>query len=85
MAGSSLFLPHNRFRTLVLLTEAALPLAALFDRFVSKGSPLKRLSSPARTFLLMNAAALAAIAVFFVPANRLWTPTRVQNRPKPVE
>jgi hypothetical protein len=52
-------------------------LLAACNGFVSPGSPLKRLASPARTLLVMNAAAMAAVLVFFVPANRLWTPTRV--------
>jgi hypothetical protein len=52
-------------------------LLALLDAIIPSGLVLKRLSSPARTFLLMNMAALASTAVFFVPANRLWIQTRV--------
>jgi len=33
----------------------------------------------------MNVAALAAIAVFFVPATRLWTPTQVQSIADPAK
>ena len=55
-------------------------LLAVANRFVPQGFPLKRLSSPAQTFLVMNAAALAAVAVFFIPATRLWKPTRVASR-----
>jgi hypothetical protein len=32
-----------------------------------------------RTFLLMNWAALMAVKVFFVPAERLWVPSRVKR------
>ena len=62
------------------LSELAFVLLAVANRFVPKGFPLKRISSPAQTFLVMNAAALAAVAVFFVPATRLWKPTRVAGR-----
>jgi cellulose synthase/poly-beta-1,6-N-acetylglucosamine synthase-like glycosyltransferase len=81
---SSLFLPGRRFPETILLLEAASIALMLLNRFVPDGWRLKRLTSPARTFATMNVAALAAIAVFFVPANRLWTPTRVQNASKPL-
>ena len=79
-AGASIALPPSLFKTLLLALELAFVLLAAANRFVAKGSSLKRLSSPAQTFLVMNAAALAAVAVFFVPATRLWRPTRVANR-----
>jgi cellulose synthase/poly-beta-1,6-N-acetylglucosamine synthase-like glycosyltransferase len=79
-AGSSIALPASRLRTLVLAAELAFVMLAVANRFVPKGFFLKRLSSPAQTFLVMNAAALAAVAVFFVPATRLWRPTRVASR-----
>jgi cellulose synthase/poly-beta-1,6-N-acetylglucosamine synthase-like glycosyltransferase len=79
-AGASIALPASPFRTLLLALELAFVLLAVTNRFVPKGFPLKRLSSPAQTFLVMNAAALMAVAVFFVPATRLWKPTRVARR-----
>jgi biofilm PGA synthesis N-glycosyltransferase PgaC len=79
-AGASIALPASRFRTSLLVIELAFVLLAAANRFVPKGFPLKRISSPAQTFLVMNAAALAAVAVFFVPATRLWKPTRVESR-----
>jgi cellulose synthase/poly-beta-1,6-N-acetylglucosamine synthase-like glycosyltransferase len=72
-------LPRSLFRTCLLGIGAAWMSLALLNGFVSPASRLKRLTSPARTFLAMNAAALASVAVFFVPAARLWTPTRVKN------
>jgi hypothetical protein len=33
----------------------------------------------------MNFAALISVAVFFVPATTLWTPTRVQSTADPAE
>jgi cellulose synthase/poly-beta-1,6-N-acetylglucosamine synthase-like glycosyltransferase len=46
-------------------------LAAL-DGAVSDGSPLKRLTSPIRTFVVLMAASLAAVRVYFVPPTSLW-------------
>jgi cellulose synthase/poly-beta-1,6-N-acetylglucosamine synthase-like glycosyltransferase len=79
-AGASIALPASRFRTVLLALELTFVLLAAANRFVPEGFPLKRLSSPAQTFLVMNAASLAAVAVFFVPAARLWKPTRVASR-----
>jgi cellulose synthase/poly-beta-1,6-N-acetylglucosamine synthase-like glycosyltransferase len=77
--GSAAALPLSLFRTSLLIAGAAWLSLAVVDGFVPRSFPLKRLTSPARTLLVMNAAALAAIAVFFVPATRLWTQTRVQS------
>lgn len=70
-------LPWERVRNFFLWDEGDLLILALLDGWLPTWFPLKRISSPARTFLLMNAASLAAIAVFFVPAQTLWKPTRV--------
>ncbi|HVO99256.1 MAG TPA: glycosyltransferase family 2 protein [Bryobacteraceae bacterium] len=58
--------------------EAMYFLLALLDRFLPKESPLKRLSSPIRTFVAMNVASMAGIRVFFVDPMELWKPTRVK-------
>lgn len=73
-------LPWALWRNFLLLDEVLLLGLALIDRWIPAKFPLKRLSSPARTFLLMNAASLAAPAVFFVPAQTLWKPTRVEQK-----
>jgi cellulose synthase/poly-beta-1,6-N-acetylglucosamine synthase-like glycosyltransferase len=77
--GSSIALPSSRGRTSLLISEAAVALLALIDRLVPAGFPLKRVTSPARTFIAMNAAALASLIVFFIPAHRLW-----RSAPSPV-
>ena len=82
---AAILLPGSWFRTWLLGAGAAWLLLALCNGFVSLRSPLKRLTSPARTFLVMNAAALAAIAVFFGSPARFWTPTRVQASDDPAE
>ena len=79
-AGASIALPASQLRTILLALELTFVLLAVANRFLPKGFPLKRVSSLAQTFLVMNAAALIAVAVFFVPATRLWKPTRVASR-----
>jgi hypothetical protein len=78
--GSTLALPDSRWRNFLLADELTLATLAVLDRFVPRAFPLKRISSPARTFVAMNAAALLAVAVFFVPPDTLWRPTRIEVR-----
>jgi len=49
-------------------------LAAL-DVAVPDGAALKRLTSPIRTFVVLMAASLAAVRVYFVPPSTLWKET----------
>ena len=80
--AASAALPNSWFRTSLVAAGAAWLALALLNGFVSPASSLKRLTSPAKTFLVMNAAALVSIAVFFLPAAALWAPTRVANSGK---
>lgn len=63
--------------------EAALGAQTLFyglavaDLFSGSGTPWKRISSPARTIVSLLAAAACAVAIFFVPAQKLWKPTQI--------
>jgi cellulose synthase/poly-beta-1,6-N-acetylglucosamine synthase-like glycosyltransferase len=77
IVGATFALPPSWFRTSLELGDLALLLLALLDGIVPRWLPLKRISSPARTFLVMNAASVAALVVFFTPAERLWVPTKV--------
>jgi len=81
MLGFTAALPWENWRIFLLTDEGMLLALALIDRWVPARWQLKRLSSPASTFLLMNVASLAAVAVFFVSPQTLWKPTRV---PTPV-
>lgn len=78
--ASTVALPDSSWRSFLLIDECMLVLLAALDRFIPGKFPLKRLTSPARTFLAMNAAALLAVTVFFVPHKTLWRPTRMQVR-----
>jgi hypothetical protein len=75
--ASTLALPDSGFKTFLLADEAALLVLAAVDRFVPARVAVKRLTSPARSFMVMNAAALMSILVFFVNPKRFWVPTRV--------
>ncbi len=64
--------------TLLLVALLVLGLAAL-DSVLPERFILRRISSPARSFVVLNAAALLSVMVFFVSPERLWKPTRVQS------
>ena len=51
-------------------------LLALLDAWLPQGFPLKRLSTTAKTFVTMMAAAALAVRVFFVDPRSLWVVTR---------
>jgi cellulose synthase/poly-beta-1,6-N-acetylglucosamine synthase-like glycosyltransferase len=76
----TLLLPPSPIRWPLIGAEAFVVLLALADRILPAGFPLKRISSPARTFLMMNGAAIAALSVFFIEPTRLWLPTRVKEQ-----
>jgi cellulose synthase/poly-beta-1,6-N-acetylglucosamine synthase-like glycosyltransferase len=76
----TLLLPDSSIRWSLIASEAIFFVLALSDGWVPKGFPLKRLSSPARTFLAMNIASMAGLAVFFMEPTRLWLPTRVKGQ-----
>jgi cellulose synthase/poly-beta-1,6-N-acetylglucosamine synthase-like glycosyltransferase len=76
-------LPASLFRQFLLASELLLLAAAGVDCILPKASWFKRISSPARSFLVMNAASLLSICVFFVPSRLLWRPTQVGTRQGP--
>ena len=55
--------------------QAAFYLLALADLAIPSKTLLKRISSPARAFVNLMAAAALAVSVFFVAPQRLWKPT----------
>src|SRR5579862_191442 len=82
IAVSSFLLPSPWARILVLSQVAFWSLAAL-DQWLPQGFPLKRLSSPVRTFSVMMIAAICALQVFFVPAQELWRDSTIVPRAVP--
>lgn len=77
-------LPASSFRSFLLMDELAFIGLAAIDPLVTKDFPLRRITSPARSFLVMNAAALLSVLVFVFPARILWRPTRVAVPPKSI-
>jgi hypothetical protein len=51
----------------------------LLDVWLPAGFPLKRLTSPLRTFAVLMTASLCALAILFVPPRVLWRETRVSG------
>lgn len=62
---------------LAVAAQAGFYLLAAVDPLIPQTWLCKRLSAPARAFVLLVAAALFAVAVFFVPPRRLWKTTEV--------
>jgi cellulose synthase/poly-beta-1,6-N-acetylglucosamine synthase-like glycosyltransferase len=76
--AATLALPASPVRDAFLGGEIGLVALALADAYMPKWIPLKRITSPARTFLVMNAAAALSLIVFIVPPASLWRATRVK-------
>ncbi|MBL8173316.1 MAG: glycosyltransferase family 2 protein [Bryobacterales bacterium] len=64
---------------ILLSAQAVFYGSAAVDLWIPSGFPLKKLTSPIRTFVTLMAAALCAVSVFFVPSDRLWRPTEVRK------
>jgi cellulose synthase/poly-beta-1,6-N-acetylglucosamine synthase-like glycosyltransferase len=72
-------LPASPFRSFLLVDELLLLALAAVDYIVPSGCWLKRISSPVRSFFIMNVASLLSVCVFVVPASALWRPTQVRT------
>ena len=59
--------------------QAAAYMLAMADAWMPANFPLKRLTSPIRTFAVLMMASLCALAILFVPARVLWKETRVSG------
>jgi biofilm PGA synthesis N-glycosyltransferase PgaC len=73
---SSCFLPLP-WRWFILGGQALFYGLAAVDPIVPAGFPLKRISSVARTFVVMMVAAVLGMSVFFVPPRTLWKESKV--------
>jgi cellulose synthase/poly-beta-1,6-N-acetylglucosamine synthase-like glycosyltransferase len=79
MIAGTLLLPPSSLRWSMIGAEGIFFVLAALDGLFPRGFAVKRLSSPVRTFVAMNVASLAGIAVFFLEPTRLWRPTRVKR------
>ena len=77
--GAAIALPHGWIRSTLLVTALVVLALAALDLVLPAKFILRHVSSPARSFVLLNAASLASVLVFFVPPERLWKPTRVAH------
>ena len=81
VAALSSLLAGGVFAWLGASTQIAIYGAALLDPRIPEKTPLKKLTSPIRTFVVMMLATLCAVSIWFVPPERLWrTTTRVVRR-----
>ncbi|MCZ2078896.1 MAG: glycosyltransferase family 2 protein [Bryobacterales bacterium] len=62
-----------------LSAQAGFYLVALLNPLIPEGSPVKRITSPCWTFVVLIAAALCGISVLFVPSRKLWKQTEVRQ------
>jgi cellulose synthase/poly-beta-1,6-N-acetylglucosamine synthase-like glycosyltransferase len=76
MVVSSLALP-DPWRILALAGVVLCCGLAAVDSRLRQTNPLKLLSSPSRTFLVLVAAAFCATGILFFPNRPLWKPTRI--------
>jgi cellulose synthase/poly-beta-1,6-N-acetylglucosamine synthase-like glycosyltransferase len=70
-------LPDWPVRTILLLAALAVLVVAAIDPILPKNFFLRRISSPARSFVVLNVASLLSILVFIVPPEKLWKPTLI--------
>ena len=75
--ASTFALPDSPVRSALLVIALAVIVLAALDVVLPASFILRRISSPARSFVVLNVASLASVLVFFVPPERLWKPTRV--------
>jgi biofilm PGA synthesis N-glycosyltransferase PgaC len=76
LAAVSSFWLADPWRSPAVAAQACFYLVAVSDLVVPEGWGIKRLTSPARTFVVLMAAALLAVSVLFQPHRDLWREAR---------
>ena len=61
--------------------QSCVYILVLLDAWLPASVPLKRLTSPLRTFAVLMTASLCALGILFVPARVFWKETRVSAEP----
>jgi hypothetical protein len=79
VAGIASFGLPSPWRFLAIGTQAVGYMLAMADAWLPANFPLKRLTSPVRTFAVLMTASLCALAILFVPARVLWKETRISG------
>lgn len=75
---ASLFLPWP-YSVIAVSAQAAFYGLAALDTVLPERAPLKRLSSPVRTFVVLMAAAFCAPSILFLPQTLFWSRTEVRQ------
>lgn len=83
VAITGFLLPAAWMVFLAVATQVLVYGLAVLDLWVPEKVFLKRISSPARTFVVMMIAAVCALSVFFVSPQKLWTPTKTRTAGAP--
>jgi len=78
MAITTFGLPPG-FRLMAAIGQVAFYGAALIDPLIPGGFPLKKITSPIRTFVVLMTAAFVALKIFFVSPTSLWKETTVRH------
>ena len=73
---SSFWLPAG-WREAMIAGQVGVYGLSLLDGWLPEGTALQKVSAAARTFVVMMLAALCAVSVWFVPAQKLWTATQM--------
>jgi poly-beta-1,6-N-acetyl-D-glucosamine synthase len=71
LAVTSVGLP-NPWRIIVWCAQVGVYGLAALDGVLAESSPLKPVTARLRTFVVLMAASLCAVAILFVPARKLW-------------
>jgi biofilm PGA synthesis N-glycosyltransferase PgaC len=77
--AATLFMPSGSVRNALLALGLAGVVLALLDPLLPRNLFLRKISSPARSFCVLNLASLLSVTVFFVPPETLWRPTRIHH------
>ena len=78
-AVAASFLLPDPWRAAALIAAGSILVLALLDWLTPERWPVKRVTSPLRTLLVMQAATVCACSVLFVPPRRLWKQRDVRN------
>jgi cellulose synthase/poly-beta-1,6-N-acetylglucosamine synthase-like glycosyltransferase len=80
IVAATALLEPGRGKLALIVNELALVLLALCPPSLAARLPIRRYAGWARTFLVMNFAALLSLKVFFGDPQRLWLTTRVDRK-----
>jgi hypothetical protein len=82
--AATLLMPTGGFRSSVLTLASVTVFLGLFDVLLPRTFLLRKVSSPVRSFMVLNLASLLSVLVFMVPPEVLWRPTRIPAPGSPV-